>query len=75
MVWFYIYILYVYIFVITRERVCTHTYIHTHIYIVFFFKFFSIVGYYKILNIVPFAVSVVVYLFYIFNVYLLIPNS
>ena len=61
--WFGFTYKYIYIFIISRERVCIH--IHTHIYIVFFFKFFSIVGYYKILNIVPFAVSVVVYLFYI----------
>ena len=39
---------------------------YTYIYIFFFFRFFSIIVYYKILNIVPCAIqSVLVYLFYI----------
>ena len=39
--------------------------IHIRIYL-FFFKFFSSIGYYKIVNIVPFAVqlALVIYLFY-----------
>ena len=36
----------------------THTHTHTHTYThLFFFRFFSIIGYYKILNIVPYAAS------------------
>ena len=52
----------------------THAHPHTHTYI-FFFIFFSIVVYYRILNIVPCAIQkdLVVYLFYIYQfvVYLL----
>ena len=42
--------------------------IHTYIYIyIFFFRFFSIIGYYKILSIVPCAIQLVIvgYRFYI----------
>ena len=50
--------------------------IQVYIYI-FFFRFFSIIGYYKILNIVPCArqEGLVAYLFIYSSVYLLIPNS
>ena len=46
-----------------------YIYIYTYvcIYIYFFFRFFSIIGYYMILNRVPYAVQqdLVVYLFYV----------
>ena len=45
-----------------------YIYTHTHICIsIFFFRFFSIISYYKILNTVPCATQVVlvVYLFYL----------
>ena len=44
---------------------------------IFFFRFFSIVDYYKVLNIVPCAIQkslLFIYFIYI-SVYLLIPNS
>ena len=42
-------------------------YIYTYVYIFFFFIFFSIIGYYKILNIIPCGIQqlLAVYLFYI----------
>ena len=52
-----------------------YTYIYKHI----FLRFFSIIGYHELLNIliVPCATQsiLVAYLFYLFYVYLLIPNS
>ena len=40
---------------VAQFYVYTHTHTHTH---VFFFRFFSIVDYYKVLNIVPCAIWV-----------------
>ena len=50
--------------------------LYKYIYI-FFFGFFSIIGYYKILSIVPCTTLkvLVVYYFIYSSVYILIPNS
>ena len=48
---------------------------YIYIYInLFFFRFFSIIDYYKILNIVPCATQVFVVYFIYSSMYLLIPN-
>ena len=51
--------------------------IQLYVYI-FFFRFFYIIGYYKILNLVPCAVysrSLLIIYFICSSMYLLIPNS
>ena len=48
----------------TQLNICVYIYIIYNIYI-YFFKFFSHIGYYEILSIVPCAIQLVlVYLFY-----------
>ena len=55
-VYIYIYIdIYVYIYIYIYRYICVYIYIY--IYIDNFFRFFSIIGYYKILNIVPCAMQ------------------
>ena len=53
-------------------------YIHMHTYIYmynYFFRFFSIIGYYKINSIVPCALQQVLVVYFIYSsVYMLIPN-
>ena len=49
----YIYI-YIYIYIHTHTHTHTHTYIHTYM---FFFRFFSLIGYYKIMGRVPCAIQ------------------
>ena len=41
-------------------------YTHTHTYI-YFFRFFSIIGYYKILNIIPCALQSLLFIYFICN--------
>ena len=61
----YIYI-YIYIYIYTHTHIYIYTHTRTHIYICSF-RFFSLIGYYKILSRVPCALQqdLVVYLFYI----------
>ena len=46
--------------------------LYIHIY---FFRFFSLIGYYKILSIVPCAISLLFIYFIYSSVYLLVPHS
>ena len=50
----------------TAKWLCTRTHTHTHTHTHTFFRFFSIIGYYEILSIVPCAVQrFLVYLLYV----------
>ena len=57
---------------ISQTRILEWVAIYIHI---FFFRFFSIIGYYKILHIVHCAIPKVFICFIYNSVYLLIPNS
>ena len=45
-------------FHVYRNVILLYIYVHTHTYThIYFFRFFSIIGYYKVLNIVPCAIQ------------------
>ena len=65
------------VFISAVKQSVSVVYIYKYTYIYSFFRFFSIIGYYKILNIVPWLYSrSLLFIYFIFSsVYLLIPNS
>ena len=46
---------YIYIYIYVCLCVCVYNCMHTHIYIIC--RFFSLIGYYKVMSIVPFAIQ------------------